>query len=345
MSVPTNSVVPSTAEISQQNSSTTPKPTKPDEQNENTENQPELSEKSKQAILSQLHKQPSIDVKTIQGKWQMASVTHFLEIFRDVLPLKDISTETAEDLTPALLERAIAEPDLDTRACLALRDVIMTLLFANGVASKKNLAISWFQSLRLFISSRKTEFLDCFQNGQNVLNVYENGMDFLVGVGWKIRLGMLLSLCDITAQEAQVIREAIRESELATSATKSEIEGREFRLAPMGRCSQKRFHYKVGKTRVYSGYKRKGPGILLVECTDSKSMREYSNALFQSSHERDKKLGTVIKEKHLAPLEEFEEKMRKKMEKKLLSEIQKEESRRRNAGRPRRSKASYMLDS
>jgi len=272
----------------------------------------------------------------------MASCAHFLTVFASVLPLKDISPDTAEDLTPSLLERGIAEPDLCAEACIALRDVIVCLLVAIGAVTKKNDQSNWFHSLRVFVGSRSTEFLDCYQGSENLLASFENGMDFLVSVGWNVRLGMLLALCDIAAEESVDIREALRDSEQKCTQGNSEINAREYRLLPIGRCSKKRFHYKVGTTRIYSGYKRKGSGAMLSECSDSKSMSQLADALASSGHLRDFKLASKIKEKYLAPLLELEERSRRKVEKKRLLEIQKEESRRRNSGRPRRSKASYF---
>lgn len=286
--------------------------------------------------------QPLTELERVQRKWQMASVAHFLEVFKDLLPLKEISEDTYEDLTPSLLESAVAEPEVDTRACLVLRDVIMSLLVAIGAATKKNLQTSWFQSLRVLVGSRRSEFMDCYDGQENVLARFENGMDFLTMVGWNVRLGMLLSLCDVAAETGQTVREAIREAEHTATLQKNELDLKGYRLMPLGRCSKKRVHYKVGKTRIYSGYKRKGTGALLVECSDSESMNKLADALDGSGTLRDDTLASMIRDVHLAPLLELEERSRRKMERKRLAEIQREESRRRNAVRPRRSKASYF---
>lgn len=272
----------------------------------------------------------------------MASVAHFVETFRDILPLNEVSEDAAEDVTPGLLERAVAEPEGDTHACLVLRDVIVCLLIVIGQVSQKNMRESWFESLRVFVGGRRAEFMDCFFGTENVLDDFENGMDFLVSVGWNVRLGLLLGLCDIAAEEGQLVREAIRESEIATTATKCDLEVRGYRLAPIGRCSSRRCHYKVGKTRIYSGYKRKGSGTLLVECSDSKSMQELAEALAGIGHARDQVLAAKIRDVYLKPLLELEERGKRKLERKRQAEIVREESRRRNSARPRRSKASYM---
>lgn len=282
------------------------------------------------------------ELERVQRKWQMASCAHFFETFGNILPLRQISVDTAEDLTPSLLERAIAEPDLDTAACIALRDAIMALLISIGCSSQKSSTTTWFASLRMLIDTRKSEFTDCYVDQKNVLHDFDNGMDFLVSVAWNVRLGMLLTLCDIAVEESPLIRDAIREAEQASSMTKSAIDERCYRLTPMGRCSQRRFHYKVGKTRIYSGYKRKGSGALVVECSDSDTMQQFADALASSPHVRDQKLAQQIKEQYLAPLLELEERGRRKLERKRLAEIQKEECRRRNASRPRRAKASYL---
>lgn len=301
----------------------------------------EVSPASKKELpQSQLPSLPT-DMDRVQRKWQMASIAHFFEVFKDTIPLREISPDTAEDLTPALLETAIVEPDLDTAACIALRDIIMCMLLVIGPVTKKNLHNNWFQSLRIIVDGRPHEFMDCFPEGKNLLHSFENGMDFLASVQWNVRLGLLLSMCDIAAEESSLIREALKDSESASSATKNEIEARGYRLKPLGRCSQRRFHYKIGKTRIYSGYKRKGSGTVLVECTDSGTMQQFAEALDGSPHPRDKTLSMDIKQKYLQPLLELEERGRRKIERKRLAEIQREESRRRNSSRPRRSKASY----
>lgn len=285
---------------------------------------------------------PLTEVQRVQRKWQMASVAHFLEVFRDVLPLGEVSEDTAEELTPRLLEQAVAEPEIDVNSCFVLRDVIQTLLLAIGEASKKDLVTSWFQSLRAFVTRRRTDFMDCYEGEENTLQRYENGMDFLTNVGWDVRLGLLLSLCDVTAESGDAIREAIRQSETASTLAKSDLDVKGYRLLPIGRCSKRRFHYKVGKTRIYSGYKRKGSGALVVECSDAKSMTELANALDGEGQEKDRTLAAKIRDSYLAPLLEIEEKRTKREERKRLAHIQREESRRRNAARPRRSKASYL---
>lgn len=285
---------------------------------------------------------PLTEVERVQRKWQMASVVHFVEVFRGVLPLKEVSEETAEELTPSLLERAVAEPELDTNACLMLRNVIQTLLLAIGTATKKSLDTSWFELLRMFVAGRRADFMDCFEGEENVLGRYENGMDFLTNVGWDVRLGLLLSLCDVAAESGHGIREAIRQSETASTLAKSDLDVKGYRLLPIGRCSKKRFHYKVGKTRIYSGYKRKGSGALVVECSNSKSMTELADALDVEGQQKDRALAGKIRDLYLAPLVELEEKSKKREERKRLAEIQREESRRRNAARPRRTKALYL---
>ena len=288
---------------------------------------------------------PQTDLERIQRKWQMASINHFILTFQSILPLKEIAPETYEDISADLLERGIAEPDLDTEACICLRDVIMTLLDSLKVTSRKSVKETWFQSLRMYVTSKKAEFRDLFDGDDNVMDAFENGMEFLVSVGWNVRLGLLQSLCDICAEESSTIRDAIKEAEgmqMVPGVGRSGIEERGYRLLPLGRCSQRRLHYMVGKTRIYSGYKRKGSGALIVECSNAQMMTQLAEALESSPHDRDKKIAKVIHEKYLGPLMEIEERAKKRKEKKRLAEIQKEESRRRNARRPRRAKASYF---
>lgn len=282
------------------------------------------------------------DLQRVQRKWQMASCAHFFEAFGNVLPLRELAPDTAEDLTPSILERAIAEPDLDTGALLMLRDIIVCLLVALSAVSKKKAATSWFQSLRTLVSQRSVEFADCYVGSECLLSGFDNGLDFLVSVGWNVRLGMLLALCDMAVEEADSIREAIRESEQACTLSRSEIEHRGIRLAPIGRCSRKRYQYIVGKTRIYSGYKRKGSGGVLVECSDAKSMAELAEALEGSGLPKDMVLASKIRDVYLSPLLELEAKRARKIERQRQTEILKEESRRRNAVRPRRAKAAYL---
>lgn len=285
---------------------------------------------------------PLTEVERVQRKWQMASIAHFLDVFRGVLPLAQFSEDAAEDLTPSLLERAVAEPELDVDTCVFLRNIIQTLLLTIGLAVKKSLPTTWFELLRMHVSERRADFMDCFEGDENILERYDNGMDFLTNVGWNVRLGLLLSLCDLAAENGDAIREALRQSEIASTSVKSDLDAKGYRLLPIGRCSKKRFHYKVGKTRIYSGYKRKGSGALVVECSDSKSMSELADALDGEGQPMDRALATKIRDSFLAPLLELEERTKKKEERKRLAQIQQEESRRRNAARPRRSKASYL---
>lgn len=285
---------------------------------------------------------PLTDVQRVQRKWQMASVVHFLDAFRNVLPLKEISADTAEDLTPSLLEEAVAEPEINAAASLMLRDVVKALLIVIDEKLKENIEEKWYESLKQLVRIRRGEFLDCFDGDLNVMDMHETGMDFLTAVGWNVRLGLLLSLCDVAAETGAKVREKIRETELASSIAKSELDIRGFRLKPIGRCSKKRFHFKIGESRIYSGYKRKGSGALVVECSDSKTMSEYSNALHGEGEPKDRVLADRIRETFLPPLLDREDKARKKVERKRMQEIQREESRRRNAKRPRRSKAAYI---
>lgn len=402
-----------------------------------------------------------VELERVRRKWQLASCAHFLEVFRSVLPLKHISVDTAEDLTPYMLEQAIVNPGSHLDACLALRDVIQALLIVLEEATLKNVGETWFQSLSMFVDSRPESFLDCFDassavgtgvtgginetsvndtggnvnmnghrhdsnggetanaNGmlkdpQSLLRAYTDGLQFLVSVTWNIRLGLLLSLCDIAAEESPVIRAFVRDAETAkpeasaqhhhanthstaashpaqqpggTSDTMAKVNGtidsatrlngvgpgtsttnnptggvgltssnhhmqtnqtttcpleeRGIRLRPLGRCSRKRSFYNVGKTRIYSGYRRKGSGALVVECSDSESMLKLVEALEAEKHPRDLQLAQDVRQKLLAPLLVIEERKERKLERQRQEELDREENRRRNSHRPRRKKASY----
>lgn len=379
-----------------------------------------------------LTKKAERDLERVRRKWQLASCAHFLQVFRNHLPLKLISEDTAEDLTPSMLENAIVNPAGDREACIALRDVLKALLVVLEETTLKTIDDSWFHCLSMFVEDRPSMFIDCFDpsslakagsmkniisgnsstvscltnggtsngaksnpnlsNGtseavihalkpQSLLKSFNDGMEFLTSVNWNVRLGLLLSLCDIAAEEAPAIRNAIREAELAkpdavvsffpTTSTDSgkpasdglseangnpkrkgsgisiplqtisPLEGREFRLRPIGRCSRKRSFYNIGKSRIYSGYQQKGSGSLVVECSDSTSMMKLVEVLEATKHPRDAQLAHDVKTKFLGPLVQMEERKRRKDERLRKEKIEREENRRRNSHRPRREKASY----
>lgn len=251
--------------------------------------------------------------------------------------------DTMEDFTPLLLEKAVANAHENTDACLALRDILSAILVAIGAATVTNVSVGWFESLREFVDKNLSSFLDCFQGGQNLLKNYDNGMQFLVSVTWNVRLGLLLGLCDYAAESSPSVREAIDQAAKAESKDKlDEVDNSGMRLVPIGRCSRRRTFYKVGKTRIYSGFKRKGGGTVLVECSDSVGMKALAESLDNSVHARDRHLAADIRDKHLGPLLEVEEREERRMQKKRQRQIEREESRRRNAHRPRRQKAAYL---
>lgn len=296
-------------------------------------------------VISGNEKYLKPDTEIAQQKWQMASCVHFVDVFRDVLPLRDISEDTAEDLTPILLEQAIVQPEQNVTACLALRDIIMALLVALGASTLKSVSRTWFQSLSAFVDSYPVMFLDCFDGDKSLLRMFDDGLVFLVSVTWNVRLGLMLALCDIAAEESSAIRQAIRDAEQAKpqiqppleasqvghvgealshvndsrSAT-TELETRGIRLLPIGRCSRKRTFYMIGKSRIYSGYKRKGSGSLVVECSDSESMEQLATALESSQHPRDVQLAASIRGRFLQPLLKFEEEENRKRERKRLEQ-------------------------
>jgi hypothetical protein len=72
------------------------------------------------------------------------------------------------------------------------------------------------------------------------------------------------------------------------------------------------------------------------------SMRRLVDVLESSDNVKDAALGTKIRSWYLGPLIEGEERKRRKVDRGLAVEAQREESRRRNADRPRRARASYM---
>lgn len=286
-------------------------------------------------------------VQLVQRKWQMCSCVHFFSSFKGILPLSSIAPATAAAINPLLLERAVAEPASDALNSVIFRDIIASLLVALKELPPKHAVERWYTALTKFVAARPSEFSDCFDGPQNSQeNILERfgteGMSFIFHATWKCRLGLLHAMCDIVAEEADCMRDVIKEAERLSSATRQEIEARHYRLVPLGRCSQKRFYYCVGGCRIYSGYKRKGAGGVVVECSDVPSMRNLVAALEGSEKPKDVALGAKIRSWYLGPLLESEERKRRKIDRDLAVEAQREESRRRNADRPRRARASYM---
>jgi hypothetical protein len=71
-------------------------------------------------------------------------------------------------------------------------------------------------------------------------------------------------------------------------------------------------------------------------------MAKLVSELEKNKNAKDKALGAKIRSWYLNPLEEAENKRQRKLDRELAMEIQREESRRRNAERPRRAGASYF---
>jgi hypothetical protein len=283
-------------------------------------------------------------VQLVQRKWQMASCVHFFVTFKDCLPLQAVGPSTAPILTPLVLERAVADPSAHALNSVVYRDCVASLLVALKELVPRNID-RWFGALCKLVNDRSQDFADCFEGKiqENVLERFEgDGMNFVYHTTWQCRLGVLQSLCDIVAEEADCVRDVIKESERLCSAARQEIEARHYRLVPLGRCSEKRFYYCVGGARIYSGYKRKGLGAVCVECSDAESMKRLTAELERDDHPRDVALASKIRSWYLVPLEEANARKRKRLDRELAVEIQREESRRRNADRPRRARASYV---
>lgn len=292
----------------------------------------------------------TLHVKQVQKKWQMCSCVHFFAIFKGVIPLQAVAPATAGALEPLLLERAVGDPASSSGLSVVYRDVVVSLLAAlKELPAKSTAAIEkWFSVLSKLVTARPQDFPDCYDGvlgapGTNVLERFDgDGMSFIYGAGWQCRLGLLHSLCDIVAEEAECVREVVKESERLSSASRQEIEARHYRLVPLGRCSKRRFYFCIGGQRIYSGLKRKGSGAMVVECSDVSSMRRMVDALEESQDSKDAALGSKIRSWYLGPLIEAEERKRRKVDRDLAAEAQREESRRRNAERPRRAGASYI---
>ena len=292
------------------------------------------------AIKDEESEEGLTDLQRVQKSWQMASCGHFIETFAHVLPFTEICPDGLDGLDAISLERAVAEPETSPELCLLIRDVLATLFFSLGQVSKKSFASHWFEYLRKFIVERQTEFPDCFhKNGNCILRDYKDGIDFLVAVGWHVRLGLLLSLCDIVAEESDYIRDALRDKDSKNTEHHSKTEG--YRLAPLGKCSKRRYYYMVGKSRIYSGYKRKGYGILRVECSSHVTMNELIARLNSTGHGRDALLASTIENIHLEPLAKYEEEKQRNVNTARALAIAKEKVRQQNARRHRRLRAGY----
>lgn len=286
------------------------------------------------------------------------------------------------ELTPLMLEQAVVNPVRYRRALLAFRRVIQSLLVALNESSERNVFSSWYLALKRVVEETHAEWYpDCYaasgsgpsaRKGKSILSWYEDGTTFLCAAPWTVRLGLLASLCDHAAECSDVIRNAVLDAQITRPPTelrtvqaatdapteangtpvKSSVpivalpptclEQRGIRLRTIGRCSRKRSFFIVGKTRIYSGYKQKGNGGLVVECSDSSTMCKLATALESSKHPRDVQLANDVRAKYLGPLLDFESREKRKAERKRREEKLREETRLRNAHRPRRKSAAYV---
>ena len=97
---------------------------------------------------------------------------------------------------------------------------------------------------------------------------------------------------DIVAEEATCVREAIYEGPSDGCVT---IPINTARMNPFGRCSKKRFYFLVAKRRIYSGFKRKGHGLLKVECSDGDSMQQFIERMEKIGGEKEKIIANKVK--------------------------------------------------
>lgn len=289
---------------------------------------------------------PKSAVDRVACKWQMASVAHFFSAFAKVLPLRDIGGEEPLDVSARTLELAIAEPDTNTSLGPALRDAFATLLLALRRVSRPRARTHWYEALCTFSSSRPQDFSDCFAaNGVSLLRGYQDGSRFLLEAPWNLRLGAMLSLCDIAAEEADCVRDALRERPASAPSAPDPLDAPPdaYRLQPFGRCNKKRFYYRVGPSRIYSGFKRKGAGSLAVECSDSSSMQALIDRLHATSNNKDKNLADRIRDTYLPAVVEHEAVLRRRKNRLRQIEALRLDDRQRKKLRPRRRRVMYSF--
>jgi len=269
------------------------------------------------------------DLEAVSRKWQMASVVHFFATFYGVLPVEDVVGEENElDVSAGRLERAVAEPDSDPQLVYLLRDLIAVLLLALKRVTVKRARSHWFESLCAVAWARSRDFVDT--NGSDAMRMYKNGTLFLVESPWPVRLAVLLTLCDLAAEEADCIRNSIvTESAVPNQGgnnntntsngnnspdreEKKKVDLKTARMEAFGRCTAKRWYFRVGTARIYSGFKRKGNGNLKIEADDSESMRKLIARLESSKMLKDQVLAANMRDNYLPQIVEKEEEEKKK---------------------------------
>lgn len=269
------------------------------------------------------------DLEIVQRKWQTASVAHFFAVFKDILPIGNALGEGAIfDTSASTIERAIAIPETDPELPRAMSDMFAVLLVALKRVSMKRAKTHWYEALCTLAGARRAEFLET--DGATHIRKWQNDLRFLVEAPWPIRLGALSACIDLVS-ESDTLRDSIYSR--SDSA----------RLQPFGRDSKKRWYYRIGTSRIYSGFKRKGNGFLTVECSDADSMRKFVNRLKESDNMRDKALGGRVEDLFLPDVikeqEENQRRRRKIRELKLLrkNDLSKERL------RPRRRRVVYNV--
>ncbi len=145
------------------------------------------------------------------------------------------------------------------------------------------------------------------------------------------------------ARVESMIRRALRRlCKTRALAASPEVLG--YRLMPFGRCSKRRFYFRVGKARIYSGFKRKGDGLLEVECSDSQSMSALVDRLEKTGFNKDAALASRIKDVYLPILLQHETQVRKRKNRLREVEALRLDDRHRKMLRPRRRKVVYTFE-
>lgn len=292
---------------------------------------------------------PSADLKRVQRKWQMAAVVHFFSAFGRHLPIANVRAPNLPPLSGPYLERAIVEPDTCPDLCVAARDAIAILMLALRKVSVPRAPTHWFPALQTLSRARRAEFADCFdEESVSLLRAYPDGLRFLTDSPWPLRLATMHALVDTCAEEADCVRDALRAGGDAVCFDRAGApELGDARLTPFGRCSKRRFYYRVSVERIYSGFKAKGDGLLEVECSDSDGMRALIERLERTRKPKDRMLASRIRDLYLPALEAEEEIVRRRLKRKnKLRELKmlQEDQKHVKMLRPRRKRVIYNFE-
>ncbi len=269
------------------------------------------------------------DLEIVQRKWQTASIAHFFAVCKNFLPVENALGEGVTfDTSARTIERAIAVPDTNPALPQALRDIFAVLLLALKRVSIKRAKTHWYETLCTLAAVRRAEFTDT--DGAMGIRQWKDGIRFLVEAPWPLRLAALSACVDLVA-ETDVMRDCISVREDSG------------RLQPFGRDSKRKWYYRVGSARIYSGFKRKGNGFLAVECSDADSMKEFVERLKGSDNMRDKALAGRVEDLFLPDVVKEEEEAKRRQRKMRELQLLRRNDLPKERLRPRRRRVVYTL--